>query len=103
MENYYKLLNIDPTATVEEIYLSYKDHINRFSGLPFLTDEMIDEVKKLKKAIYILGDPERREKYNILINKIREAQNIKFQLNDYNEDTIENTKINDRLFGDIFK
>lgn len=101
MIDYYKILDLDMNCCNEKIHKSYKIHINRYCGLPFLTDKMKDEVKKLKKAIYILGSIEKREKYNALI-KNKGRKTVRFQLNDYNNDFQENTKINERIFGDIF-
>ena len=94
----YKILNIDKNSSIEEINHAYKTHIKRYCGLPFLTNKMIDEVKNLKKAIYILGNPDRKYKYD---NR-NKTKHVRFQLNDYNSDFQENTKINDRIFGDIF-
>ena len=53
MKDYYKILNINKNSTKEEIKKSYKNHINRFIGLPLLTDKMILEIKEYKIAKYI--------------------------------------------------
>jgi DnaJ-class molecular chaperone len=89
MNNYYLLLNINKEATNEEITEAYKLKISQFKNLPFLTSTMKEEIKELKKALYILSDDERRQQYNNIIN------------NDYetNDDLKENTKICDRLFS----
>jgi DnaJ-class molecular chaperone len=97
--DYYKILNLNNDCSKIEIINSYREHINRYIGLPFLTDRMIEEVKLLKIALYILSDDERRFKYD---NR-NKPKNTMYILNDYNEEITENTKINDRLFGDIFK
>ena len=52
---------------------------------------MIAEIKLLKEALYVLGDENKRQKYN---NKIE-------KLDQYNsaDKIIDNTKICDRLFS----
>ena len=98
MKDYYQILGVNKSNTIEEIKKSYQDHISRFNGLPFLTNKMILEVKDLKTAYYVLGNPENKNKYDNR-NKVNKTL---FQMNDMNEDFSENTKINDRLFGNIF-
>ena len=98
MKDYYEILNLDKNADQKKIKETYKNHIMRFNGLPFLTDRMIKEIKDLKKAYYVLGNPTRKNLYD---NRNKSKKQI-FQLNDNNIDFSENTKINDRIFGDIF-
>lgn len=98
MKDYYKILNIDKNATNDEIKISYKEHISRFNGLPFLTKKMTEEIKELKVAYYILSNTERRNLYN---NRLKPKTTI-YQNREINDDFQENTKINDRLFGNIF-
>ena len=99
MKDYYEILNVQKTASKNDIIKSYKDHISRFNGLPFLTNKMIIEIKELKKAYYVLGNDERRLLYD---NRFKSKKQV-FQLREHNDDFQENTKINDRLFGNIFK
>lgn len=99
MKDYYEILNLSKTSSQEEIIKSYKDHISRFNGLPFLTNKMISEIKELKKAYYVLGDNERRLLYD---SRFKTKKQV-YQLREHNNDFLENTKINDRLFGNIFK
>ncbi len=91
MKNYYEILNVTPDVDEKDIYESYRKKINQFNGLPFFTNKMISEIKNLKVAIYILGDPQKRIKYNKKMNKLKE----------YNEASkyLDNTKICDRLFS----
>jgi DnaJ-class molecular chaperone len=98
MQDYYKILNINKNSTKEEIKKAYKSHINRFVGLPLLTDKMILEIKEYKIAKYILTDDNRRELYD---NRFKKKSTV-YQNSESNNDFIENTKINDRLFGNIF-
>ena len=91
MKNYYEILNIKQDADEKEIYETYRTKINQFNGLPFLTNKMISEIKNLKIAIYILGDINKRAKYNKKMTKLKE----------YTETTkyLDSTKICDRLFS----
>ena len=84
MKDYYKILEIDNNNLKNDILKAYIFKISRFNNLPFLTDEMINDIKDYKTALYILMDEERRNKYDI----------IKF-----NKDGEFNTKINERLFS----
>ena len=98
MKDYYKILNVDVNATNNEIKNCYKEHISRFNGLPFLTQKMTEEIKELKIAYYILGNEERRNLYD---SRFKPKRTI-YQNSETNNDFQENTKINDRLFGNIF-
>ena len=93
LKNYYNILDIDEKATEEDIYNSYRKKISQFNGLPFHTQQMISIIKELKEAIYILGNINKRQKYNLkLIN------NLKYTQSNYNE----NTQIYNRTFEKIF-
>ena len=81
-----------------ELKTKYKEHIERFKGLPFLTERMISEIKDFKKAYYVLGNSNRKTLYDNRFKK----KNTMYQMSELNEDFTENTKINDRLFGNIF-
>jgi DnaJ-class molecular chaperone len=87
MKNYYDILEIGMTATKENIYDAYKNKISQFNSLPFHTQKMINEIKTLKEALYILGNTEKRKIYNKKIT----LQNI--------TDDFDNTKICNRLFS----
>ena len=98
MKDYYKILNVNTNSSIKDIKKSYKEHISRFNGLPFLTNKMIKEIKELKIAYYILGNLERKHLYD---NRFKPKKTI-YQRSENNNDFLENTKINDRLFGNIF-
>ena len=91
MKNYYNILNIDNNATEEQIYDAYREKISQFNHLPFHTPKMIEEIKLLKEALYVLGDDIKRNKYNNKMEKLEQ----------YNSEgrTIDNTKICNRLFS----
>lgn len=99
MKNYYEILDVKTNSSKDDIKKAYKDHISRFNGLPFLTKKMINEIKELKTAYYVLYDENKRHLYD---NRMKPKKTV-YQLSEHNDDFIENTKINDRLFGDIFK
>ena len=86
MENYYKILNITQDAHIEDILESYNFKLSRYKDLPFLTDQMKFDIKQLKIAEYILFDENRRNQYNMILNK----QNINH---------LNSTQICDRLFS----
>lgn len=87
MKNYYDILDIGMTATKDDIYEAYKNKISQFNGLHFHTQQMINEIKNLKEALYVLGNTEKRKIYNKKIT----LQNI--------TDDFDNTKICNRLFS----
>ncbi len=93
-KNYYNILDINNTATEDEIYNAYRLKISQFNHLPFHTPKMISEIKLLKEALYVLGDNIRRNKYDIKCTK----------MNQYNEEdkVFDNTKVCDRLFSIVF-
>lgn len=119
MDNYYEILDISQLATMEEIKTAYYNHINRFKGLPFLTDKMKEEIKKYKKALYILSDYHKRKTYDKQfekndkdISQFQFPSTIqKFTQQDFDPrqfhfnppEYIDDGQINERLFGDTFK
>ena len=92
--NYYEILNINNDATENEIYQAYNQKITQFNHLPFHTTKMINEIKLLKEALYVLGDDTKRSKYDSKCNKIKQ----------YNEEGKYNdsTKVCNRLFSITF-
>ena len=91
MKDYYEILEINPTASEDEIYNAYNNKILQFRHLPFFTPKMIKEIKLLKEALYVLSDEIKRSKYNDKLNKNKQ----------YEEEGkyLDNTKICDRLFS----
>jgi DnaJ-class molecular chaperone len=94
MKDYYEILDISLDASEDEIYDAYNKKIVQFKHLPFFTNQMIKEIKLLKEAIYVLGDENKRYKYNILIEQLNNKKQ-------YEEEGrhIDNTKVYDRLFS----
>ena len=98
MKDYYKILNIKKTHSIsttyslkisddDDIKLFYKNKILIFKDLPFLTKQMISDIKDCKEAYYVLSDKTRKTKYDKLINNLSDK---------------DNTKICDRLFSLTF-
>ena len=90
-KNYYTILNIKEEATEDEIYTAYREKIAQFNGLPFHTQQMINIIKELKEAIYVLGDSKKRTKYNNILVKYKKTLK-------YTNNSNENTKIYSRMF-----
>ena len=96
MKDYYKILNIDrtqPTTTYsskisdeDDIKLFYKKKLQVFKDLPFFTKQMIQDIKDIKEAYYVLSDKTRKAKYD--------------KMNSTSED--DGTKICNRLFSLTF-
>ncbi len=91
LKNYYEILNIDKNATEDEIYKSYNQKILQFNHLPFHTSKMINEIKLLKEALYVLGDDIKRQKYDYKYEKNKQYEE--------NSTSIDNTKVCERLFS----
>jgi DnaJ-class molecular chaperone len=91
MKNYYEILNINKNVSEEKIYDAYRNKIAQFNHLPFHTQKMILEIKLLKEALYVLGDENKRKKYDNKIDKL-EQYNLEGR-------NIDSTKICNRLFS----
>jgi curved DNA-binding protein CbpA len=95
MKDYYSILGINNDANEAKIYEGYKIKIARFNNLPFHTKQMIEDIKILKEALYVLSDKNKRSSYNI---KLAESEKY---IND-ETNPFDNTKICDRLFSITF-
>ncbi len=95
MKDYYGLLGINEYATHNQILEAYKNKIARFNNLPFHTKKMIEDIKSLKEALYVLTDDIKRLKYNL-----KRSEENKYNSND--ESVFDNTKICNRLFSITF-
>jgi DnaJ-class molecular chaperone len=89
MKDYYNILGIERTASKDTIYSSYYYKISQFNNLPFLTKQMINEIKELKEALYVLGNKTKKEKYDSKL----------FKKESYYSETINNTEVFDRMFS----
>ena len=91
MKDYYEILEISSNVSEDDIYNAYNNKISQFNHLPFFTSKMISEIKLLKEAIYVLGNKNKRTKYN---KKYYLIKNTQEESRDF-----DNTKICDRLFS----
>jgi curved DNA-binding protein CbpA len=91
IKNYYEILGLPFNAPEEAIFKNYREKINQFNGLPFLTKDMIDDIKLLKEAFYVLSDNMKRNNYIKKYKRHRDYEST--------NRTIDNTKICDRLFS----
>lgn len=71
MDDYYQLLNINKNASFENINLAYENAISKYNNLTFLLPQQISEIKKLKTALYILTNPELKNKYDNQLSNIK--------------------------------
>jgi len=71
MDDYYQLLNINNNASFETINLAYENAISKYNNLTFLLPQQISEIKKLKTALYILTNPELKNKYDNKLSNIK--------------------------------
>ena len=96
MKDYYNLLGIVNTDELDTKQLKkiYNTQISKFIGLPFLTKQMIGDIKNIKEAFFVLSNNTMKQKYD---------KKLKL-FNQLNNDTrhIDNTKICDRLFSITF-
>lgn len=95
LKDYYSILGCNSNITEDEIYNKYREQIARFNNLPFHTKQMILEIKELKEAIYILGNKEKKLKYD----KKFKLQQSYTDIEDDETNKFDNTKICDRLFS----
>jgi hypothetical protein len=75
MNNYYNYFDVKETATTKEIILAYENKITKYNNLKTLSDVQMNELKLLRKGLYILSNDELREKYNKKLFNIPVAEN----------------------------
>jgi len=70
-EDYYKILGVDPGASIKQIKESYIYKVNilhpdRLKGMPERVRRLAEEeIKKVNMAYEILGDPLKRQRYDL--------------------------------------
>jgi hypothetical protein len=64
MNNYYDYFDVMITANKKEILLAYENKITKYNNLKSLSNMQMNEIRILKKGLYILTNDELREKYN---------------------------------------
>jgi DnaJ-class molecular chaperone len=65
MNNFYDYFEVMENASTKEIILAYENKITKYNNLVSLTETQINEIKLLKKGLYILTNKKLREKYDL--------------------------------------
>lgn len=96
MDNYYNLFNINSNASKKDIINGYNTKISIYNYFKSLSQTQINEIKVLKKGLYILTTPELKQKYD---DKLFNSNNIDVVFNidnswmkQYNIKNMENKK-----------
>ena len=101
VDYYYKILDLEYDASIENIYDSYNTKIAKYRNLPFLNNSQKVEVKELKKAKYVLSNTELRKIYDLAIhNKNTEIKKMKeWEKNYSKKEKIDSQLVSDRVFS----
>jgi DnaJ-class molecular chaperone len=99
---YYQILELKYNATETEINESYNNKIKKYLNLPFLNDNQKVEIKELKKAKFILGNTDLREKYDsIIFQEIEENNKIKEKDTLNKKEKLDSEMMGNRIFSMI--
>ena len=99
---YYQILELKYNATEKEINESYNNKIKKYLNLPFLNDNQKVEIKELKKAKFILGNTDLREKYDsIIFQEIEENNKIKEKDTLNKKEKLDSQMMGNRIFSMI--
>jgi|688.fasta_scaffold2470173_1 DnaJ-class molecular chaperone len=99
---YYQILELKYNATEKEINESYNNKIKKYLNLPFLNDNQKVEIKELKKAKFILGNTDLREKYDsIIFQEIEENNKIKEKDTLNKKEKLDSEMMGNRIFSMI--
>ncbi len=106
MEDYYKILNVEYTATKEEIIASYDKIMVNYKIQPFITENDKTQIKLIKKAHYVLTNDEYRSAYDTNLQlKKKQLQQQTFTVQPFNavnnnkKSGFNNSYIADRIFS----
>ena len=64
MKNYYELLGIANSATIDQINSAYTKHITHYNRLTQINNNDVMQIKELKKALYILTNDNLKTLYD---------------------------------------
>ena len=90
MENYYDILELTNDCTYDEILISYKKKIKKFNNLPYLTNDSIQKIKSLKRALFVLTDSNLINLFNKILSKNNLNDEIKNREKTFNNHLISN-------------
>lgn len=104
MEDYYKILNVEHTATKDEIIASYDKIMINYKIQPFISENDKTNIKLIKKAHFVLTNDEYRKTYDtsLELKKKQNQQPINIQsVNTSNnkKSGFNNSYIADRIFS----
>ena len=67
-DNFYKILNVPDTATIDEIKRSYRKLSMMYHPDRNKTAEAITKIQKINEAYEVLGDAQKRKEYDMMNN-----------------------------------
>ncbi len=73
-QNYYEVLGVSRTASQEEIQRAYRKLARRYHPDINKSADAEEQFKKINEAYEVLGDPEKRKKYDDIGRSWRESQ-----------------------------
>ena len=97
VDYYYKILDLDSKATIEDIYEAYSNKIKKYRNLPFFNNTQKVEVKELKKAKFVLTNDELRK---ILDSSINNKNKEETKMKEWEKNYAKKEKVNSSLVGD---
>ena len=82
--NYYELLEVSPSASVEVIKNAYKTLAKKYHPDTYGGDKTFAEekMKALNEAMSILESEEKRREYNLVNGLYRDAENYGYEVDD---------------------
>jgi DnaJ-class molecular chaperone len=97
VDYYYKILNLNLDASIEDVYNAYNSKIEKYRNQQSLNPTQQVEVKELKKAKFILSNSQYRNVYDKIIKKKTE-ENIKMK--DLEKTNSKKERLNTQLVGE---
>lgn len=97
VDYYYKILDLEYNATIEQVYEAYSNKIQKYRNLAFFNNTQKTEVKELKKAKYVLTNEELRK---ILDQSIYKKSLGESKMKEWEKNYAKKEKVNSQLVGD---
>lgn len=64
MKDYYKILELTPKCSFQDVINHYNQYISMFNQLPQLSNIQKEQLKEIKEGFFVLGDYHRRRQYD---------------------------------------